>query len=113
MTQKDDGGPAFPVSSAVQCSDGHHGMSLRDWFAGQALAGLQTTLAEHFDHCIGNIEAESKELTGIAYKVADAMLEARKQSATTKLQQLCRDIMKEDWGYLSASLKDRIRQAAE
>lgn len=32
---KDDGGPAFPVGLLG-------GMSLRDWFAGQALAGITT-----------------------------------------------------------------------
>ena len=33
-----DGGPAFPMASDVS---GHQpGMTLRDWFAGQALAGL-------------------------------------------------------------------------
>ena len=35
-----DGGPAFPGGSVSygQPANGHHGMTLRDWFAGQALA---------------------------------------------------------------------------
>jgi hypothetical protein len=45
----DDGGPAFPVPPDSGFIDGHEGwrsipsrggMSLRAWFAGQALAGL-------------------------------------------------------------------------
>lgn len=38
-----DGGPAFPSDKACesfQCRKPSNGMSLRDWFAGQALAGL-------------------------------------------------------------------------
>jgi hypothetical protein len=37
---KNDGGPAFPLS-APDC-DLQFGMSLRDWFAGQALVGIAT-----------------------------------------------------------------------
>lgn len=38
---KDDGGPAFPTEPNTQPGFyRHHGMSLRDWFAGQALAGM-------------------------------------------------------------------------
>lgn len=40
MEKKRDGGPAFPGDSFA--SQHNHGMSLRDWFAGQALAGLGT-----------------------------------------------------------------------
>lgn len=41
-----DGGPAFPMEEFVPFPGGggrhvrHGGMSLRDWFAGQALAGI-------------------------------------------------------------------------
>ena len=35
--RKDDGGPAFPLIDQRYMANG---MSLRDWFAGQALAGL-------------------------------------------------------------------------
>lgn len=44
MSEKKDGGPAFPHTPNVT-PDGytihsHAGMSLRDWFAGQAIASL-------------------------------------------------------------------------
>ena len=44
MNKQRDGSPAFPV---VFPKDNpridHHGMTLRDWFAGRALAGLMAT----------------------------------------------------------------------
>ena len=45
MTNIDNGGPAFPRSSPFdRCNQPmhtiHEGMSLRDWFAGQAISGL-------------------------------------------------------------------------
>ena len=56
-----DGGPAFPV-------DRSHGMTLRDWFAGQALAGLVSYVVEG---------ATFENVAEDAYKAADAMLAAR------------------------------------
>ena len=38
--KKDDGGPAFPYDVQRNGRGYHDGMSLRDWFAGQALAGF-------------------------------------------------------------------------
>ena len=72
--QIDDGGPALPVASDVigHCS----GMSLRDWFAGMALQGTMSGASyaekrsfESYPH----IHAQN------AYKMADAMLAARKE----------------------------------
>lgn len=47
MSKRDDGGSAFPLAASAQGVPGgvaytmqQSGMSLRDWFAGQALAGL-------------------------------------------------------------------------
>ena len=71
MTQN-DGGPAFGAMSTSPAGDVYHepGMSLRDWFAGQALSAI----------IIGN-RADSSSLTigaaKDAYSVADAMLAAR------------------------------------
>lgn len=69
-----DGGPAFPredyqtLRSAGQC-----GMSLRDWFAGQALAGGE---ARHLmeEACIRYSE---EGLAEAAYRIADFMLAER------------------------------------
>lgn len=57
-----DGGPAFPVPI-----DDEQGMTLRDWFAGQALAGL----------CVNFSESRRPEACAErAYAIADAMLDA-------------------------------------
>ena len=77
-TKIDDGGPAFPVSghcvdaSGAYCGEvvNSKGLSLRDWFAGQALAGIcsQSPLPD-----------TETEAAKIAYLAADAMLAARKE----------------------------------
>jgi NTP pyrophosphatase (non-canonical NTP hydrolase) len=78
--QIDDGGPAFPKTgnfnndqSGEYDSVDREGMTLRDWFAGQALAGWFASPA-----CQGSVEDSAIG----AYKAADAMLAARKQEAT-------------------------------
>jgi len=65
MSTINDGGPAFPRHAY----DGHDGMTLRDWFASQALAGL---LAKY-----GLGEAEPESMAADSYAYADAMLAAR------------------------------------
>lgn len=65
-----DGGPAFPVQHRDTEPD--EGMSLRDWFAGQALCGLLQNLHVQgsFDHGVTrNAEA--------AFALADEMLKVR------------------------------------
>jgi hypothetical protein len=48
------------------------GMELRDWFAGKALAGILA--ADRFDGAAYDL------LTEDAYKIANAMMEARKNA---------------------------------
>jgi hypothetical protein len=61
MTDKKDGGPAFPTQD-------YDGMSLRDWFAGQALNGLISAS--------DNLE-DLGPAVRLAYQLADDMLVER------------------------------------
>jgi hypothetical protein len=65
--QKDDGGDAFPPTFGP-AGDVGVGMSLRDWFAGQVVSSIMTD---------GRIQSYNHAAME-AYKMADAMLEARK-----------------------------------
>jgi hypothetical protein len=62
----DDGGQAFPSSNAF--GDRDPGMTLRDWFAGQALTRLAKTEQ-------GKIGANNIAID--CYAFADSMLKAR------------------------------------
>lgn len=65
------GGPAFPANMLPNAT--YKGMTLRDWFAGQALAGLSANPA--FD------DVGWPATVDHAYEAADAMLAARTQKA--------------------------------
>lgn len=70
--KKENGGPAFPtVAGNVVYSNG---MTLRDWFAGQALASIPLRDWSHLGEDGDVIRAWARG----AYACADAMLEARK-----------------------------------
>jgi hypothetical protein len=67
-----DGGPAFPVADTVH-STGHvqygvNGMTLRDYFAGQALMGILAA---------ANFGSTKDWIGQKAYEAADAMLAVR------------------------------------
>lgn len=64
MNAQDNGGPAFPRDHA---SDGHNGMTLRDYFAAKAMQVF-----------LPNTETTYKQDAECSYRMADAMLEARK-----------------------------------
>jgi hypothetical protein len=77
-TSKEDGGPAFPSEGEGHGNPLYHspGMSLRDWFAGQALveyAGLVTLTTEP----PGAVAAQQLQIARLSYQQADAMLKAR------------------------------------
>lgn len=67
--------PAFPSSNDVHCGDsrttGHSGMTLRDWFAGQALSSIGAYFKAD------NVSAIPNSLAEGCYKIADAMLSQR------------------------------------
>ena len=65
MAKHDNGGPAFPA----QWDDkDNEGMTLRDWFAGQALANRYT-----------QDENNEQKVAQWAYLVADAMIAEREK----------------------------------
>lgn len=80
MSTPKDGGPAFPQSlerdvhgNLVTPADLHPtelvcGMSLRDWFAGQALCGY-----------LADPNTSSRYAARVAYRVADQMLKEREK----------------------------------
>ena len=66
MGDKDNGGPAFPTVAGNMVYS--NGMTLRDWFAGHALAGI----------CATDTADTVEKYAKCAYMLADAMIEARK-----------------------------------
>ena len=76
---KTDGGPAFPIGEPETLIDGtvqngFYGMSLRDWFAAQALPAI-------IQVCAGDTRGDGETIAQLfarkSYGIADAMLEAR------------------------------------
>lgn len=66
-----DGGPAYPMGYHPESiSADHSGMTLRDYFAGQAMAAIITSV-----YCTP--ETIYTEVSSRAYAQADAMLKAR------------------------------------
>jgi len=71
----EDGGPAFPVYTPDMNigDDAGPGMSMRDWFAGQALAQIAGEYHE------SGIAHWPQHAAAAAYEVADAMLAVRQK----------------------------------
>ena len=72
------GGPAFPT----KISEGHHfkGMTLRDYFAGQALAGDMAAQSEHCGVIQENVTDSNLDLLARHYyRISDAMLREREK----------------------------------
>ena len=78
MSNKDTGGPAFPVhpdmAAQLGCvpSSSDAGMTLRDYFAAKAMQGITSTLS-------GTAPVLYDAIADDAYEIADAMLKAREQ----------------------------------
>ena len=70
-----DGGPAFPNQGddhyEKRATHSYDGMSLRDWFAGQALAGMMWQRWEP--------KTEMPAIAKAAYRAADAMIAEREK----------------------------------
>ena len=68
MTDKNDGGPAYPTDGEM-----HSGMTLRDYFAAAALTGL---LADNAN--LGG-DRWAPAAARLSYEIADLMLVARER----------------------------------
>jgi len=74
-TRHNDGGPASPAPHITT-----QGMTLRDWFAGQALSGireLQGNWVPDNDQENGIAKRRAEWAAEAAYRYADAMLKER------------------------------------
>lgn len=81
-TPINDGGPAFPRTGADGHTSPQSGMTLRDWFAGQALAGTDISrVMEEALYDGATPDEFARVLTGAAYKMADAMIAAREANS--------------------------------
>lgn len=81
-----DGGPAFPHlmqhNQRVNESEIYPGLSIRDWFAGHALAGWVATWPKDAKWPV----VEPERITNLAadfYALADAMLTERKKGCAS------------------------------
>jgi len=77
MSETNDGGRAFPAHVQYLHSGGtgdeyFPGMSLRDWFAGQAMQAMMTNDARRMDW-------KDETVSLWSYEMADAMIEARER----------------------------------
>lgn len=78
MSKINDGGPAFPEPTGRGPYEGAwQGMTLRDWFAGQALAAMVSTPKETTEAANAAGMSRTDFVTECAYQLADAMLLAR------------------------------------
>lgn len=81
-TKHNDGGPAFPCPvfhdpGRVKRADQPQGMTLRDWFAGQALASMSLNTSGVWPKDGDRAEREIRGAVSAAYLYADAMIAAR------------------------------------
>lgn len=75
MTAEKDGGYAFACAGT---SGYQPGMTLRDYFAGQAMAAILA----HID--LADTSNNGSEISSISYQIADNMLAARQPQETTE-----------------------------
>jgi len=73
-----DGGPAYPIPNLESDAD-FNGMSLRDWFAGQALPAVYASCTE--SRPPNESEAWCEMVARETFEMADAMLKNREVAA--------------------------------
>lgn len=85
MAEVNDGGQAFPISDAS--GPIQHGLTIRDWFAGQVLAAVVNAMLQNEDATAGFEDRADKLKSSIAeataqfaYESADAMIKRRTTS---------------------------------
>ena len=85
MTKKiDNGGPAFPfILQGPKIEGDSQGMTLRDWFAGQALIGLLFNAETILKSSKESGNTATQELITASYELSDAMLKERKRNDQT------------------------------
>ncbi len=76
--------PAFPVVAENGLGHIDEGMTLRDYFAGQALAGLMANANMPF--AADYAECEPRQIADAAYEIADAMLAERVIASAQSIQ---------------------------
>lgn len=79
-TSRRDGGQAFPMANREGVPN-VMGMSLRDYFAGQALVGEINIQVEMAKAGIATTDNPVTDIARIAYEVADAMLAERERES--------------------------------
>lgn len=85
MSKENNGGPAFPTDNEKQTGPNtwhHSGMSLRDYFAAKAMQALIAQNSAEICELTPEgrlIRPSSVAIPPLAYKYADAMLEAREK----------------------------------
>lgn len=76
MTERDNGGPAFPLQSiGPDFPPGYAGMTLRDWFAGSAMQGELASWEAATD-------GHEYSIARRAFAMADAMIDTREEGGS-------------------------------
>jgi len=84
MNKVNDGGPAFPSAAMPTATDERNeqrdGMTLRDWFAGQALAGVLANSDLTKFLCSLDPSNGHDKIAAHSIAFADAMIDERERS---------------------------------
>jgi hypothetical protein len=104
MSKADDGGAAFPTDGAYR---GYvEGMSLRDWFAGQALAGLLA--CKRFRPFMSDgAEINTELIASNCYEIADGLIAQRSKPLPVRTCDLCGKPMGDEHGRFHARCADQ------